>query len=145
MKTLILAIAALSLTACGRAPDSIDPSLQVYVDSFRSSAQLEGVQLVDFTLDVKFGEVVHDHLAGLCSPDTTVNTITVDPTYWKMLSPTTREALMFHELGHCLLGRSHDTTLNNSGRPAQIMHPSLVAEVDYLGHREELVHRLFHP
>lgn len=37
--------------------------------------------------------------------------IRIDPDYWITLENSTRESLIFHELGHCVLNRDHDTEM----------------------------------
>jgi hypothetical protein len=46
--------------------------------------------------------------------------------YWWAADTAERTALVWHELGHCVLGRDHDATLDPRGRcPASLMFPSV--------------------
>jgi hypothetical protein len=49
--------------------------------------------------------------------------ILIDRTYWFLASESERTWLIYHELGHCLLGRDHIDSLDSAGNPDSIMLP----------------------
>jgi len=96
--------------------------------------------------------------------------VTIDDYYWKWLSETGREALIFHELGHCTLFRGHtdikedDGTIEykienflfslgvfekkgylKDGCPASIMHPYMFSDKCLKKHRKYYMEELFNP
>lgn len=62
--------------------------------------------------------------AGFCRQDTRP-TILLRRSTWKELDLPAREALLFHELGHCLLDRRHDNQLTPSREWASVMRGGL--------------------
>lgn len=60
--------------------------------------------------------------------------VTVDPDAWENLSPTGKEVLMFHELGHCVLNRGHDDTQIDTEQgkiPNSIMFYQILKDWEY--------------
>src|SRR5207253_2354515 len=63
---------------------------------------------------------------------------------WSALSRSEQEQLVFHELGHCVLHRSHNPYLRRiDERPESIMYPTLIPRLDYEEHREMYIYELF--
>lgn len=69
---------------------------------------------------------------------------------------TQLETLIFHELGHCILGRNHDMSLLPKGDPKSIMYPDNIelyspcvyaigGPCDFLYRRSYYVDELFNP
>lgn len=58
---------------------------------------------------------------GLCTTNGSSRKITIDPDDWEGLCELQRKALVWHELGHCVLDRPH----TNDGDPPSYMNPSL--------------------
>lgn len=87
---------------------------------------------------------------GMCytRPDTTPN-IHIDQGYWQHSTDTQKQILLFHEMGHCLLGRVHNNSLSN-GMAVSIMYfasdmwTSGTAQQYYLDNRQSYVYELFH-
>jgi len=53
-----------------------------------------------------------------------MNYIEVDETNWNNSNEGEREEIIFHELGHCVLGRDHDNNIIEAyGVPKSIMYP----------------------
>lgn len=117
----IFLLVALSLTSCNEdAVPDIDPVFQPFVDSFFQEWQDRGGTLSqeDFDFTVKFG-LPDGSLAGLCR--TFTKEIEINEFHWANGSEETREHVMFHELGHCLLDRRHDNQLMDNGECKSIM------------------------
>jgi hypothetical protein len=53
------------------------------------------------------------------------------------------EALMYHELGHCLLGRVHNPATESNGNPVSIMYPAAVVGTVYYAARTQYLNELF--
>lgn len=104
---------------------SIDKDLEVYMSSFINEAQKRGIDIKAENLILKFGST-SEEICGQCSkiPKNGQRTIIInnDLICWKTAVDQNREALIFHELGHCILDRNHrDENLPN-GTPASIMN-----------------------
>jgi hypothetical protein len=56
-----------------------------------------------------------------------------------------REELIFHEMGHCVLGRAHKSIKTAEGIPASIMHPYRISNSVYKEYRDQYLNELFHP
>lgn len=97
-------------------PDIIQP----YVDRFVSEAELRGVHINTDHLTIEFGIDLVGSASGECSSNSsgTFSVVTIDTTLsWWNLGELSRECLIFHELGHCLLGRPHfDDLLSNDDK-----------------------------
>lgn len=85
-------------------------TLVAYKGMFQSEAQLRGVTtLIPTTM--YFGDIITSgsrqgrRVAGLCN--TRHHYVIIDNLSWKYMDLTTREMVVFHELGHCQLGRGH--------------------------------------
>ena len=118
----------------------VKPIFQPYVDAFIEYSTDRDQVTVDH-LTIEFG-LLDSNILGKCnvysyrSPKITINAIT-----WDYLDETDREVLLFHELGHCILRRSHNP--NYTGFfPDSIMHPNLISK-SYKGNEEEYRDELY--
>ena len=138
--TLILLFALVSLSAC--APKfngqglQINSQFQPYMDRFVQESNTVGrpVTISDLTIDfydnMNIPGANGGIVIGLCSMDGLSNPkITINTTWWKLMHnyPADREQLIFHEMGHCVLGLKHDDTKvnaadNNALVPVTIMN-----------------------
>jgi hypothetical protein len=88
------------------------------------------------TIGVEIGfEKLKRPMVGVChfAPDSRI--VNVDPSYWAMISEYQREALIFHELGHCVLNLEHIDQNMVDGCPASNMSPEMLTDACYLAHR----------
>ena len=69
--------------------------------------------------------------------------IKIDRTDYALLSNVRREALLFHELGHCLLNRVHDDDTYDDGRPKSLMNKYIIGEYYYSSYYDEYMRELF--
>jgi len=130
MRALIF---ALVLPACG--PDIPMPSrtlevarpLTEYVWAFEREwgQQVVGID-VQLVPDVTKLDGATPLTVGLCSQYMgDFWQVSLDARWWEQASEACREALMFHELGHCALGRGHVKETYPDGRPVSVMFPNL--------------------
>ena len=110
-----------------------------------------------FTIDTKldashisiiFGEMDAKWYA-LCYYDSDGNYIHINKTPWETLSDIRREILIYHELGHCLLGKDHydvDIFFNGYRCPSSIVTTLLFTENQiqhcYLPEKEYYINEL---
>lgn len=108
---------------CGCSDDKVQVipiELQSYVDMFFEEGKLRGLNasLDEVDLTIQFGSLsgVRD---GQCSFRN--NTITIDREKWDLMPEESRVWLIFHELGHCILGRQHRNETMENGECISIM------------------------
>lgn len=163
---IFLALMILTLaTACGpriepqRQAGSVDSTLNQYLETFVSRARDNGVSLDTYSLSMSFSESMPQATSGgtvigYCQRSSQSQNVVIKGSYWNGASVSDREQLVFHELGHCLLGLSHnDTTevapvwnvpnMSASGVPSSIMNTFHFGSGLYSGNRETYIKRLF--
>ena len=107
----------------------IPASLQHYLDDFVFEGQERGIEVVIDDLIIRFEEdleVDGNPAAGLCRTQgnkTPIILLDTTSTNWT-LNESSREQLVFHELGHCYLDRQHIDSRMPNGNFRTIMRPS---------------------
>jgi hypothetical protein len=130
----------------------IDPELQPFVDNFETYGQdymganfnipvitmtIEPVDAVNFSNDYNVVAVCSVSFSG-------VNRIIVGDKIWPLLDDITKEQVIFHELGHCVLYRPHLRGILPTGLPISIMYPYLTLTVEeYLDDKDYYMEELF--
>jgi hypothetical protein len=135
MRFILLALVMLS--GCGR--NFVDPALAPYVQRFEAAG---GLQIR--YLNIHFGSLPSKE-EGLCSHFPSPE-VTIDSTAWQGLSEVQREVVVFHELGHCILGRGHLAETLPGGFVASVMFPQVSIGIDqpyYQEHRQAYIDELF--
>lgn len=94
------------------------PGSRAMLDTFQAEADARGVA-VD-TAPVRVRTVARLEDAGFCRQDTRP-TILLRRSTWRALDHPAREALLFHELGHCLLDARHDNARGPTGEWRSLM------------------------
>ena len=107
---------------------------QPYVELFVTEAWAQGIAVDVSDITVSF-ESLEPPVIGVCY--TGYKHIKIDPK-WNDMGHMRRLTLMFHELGHCALGRGHTDELS-------IMRPILLSPYTVLLNEDELLEELFHP
>jgi hypothetical protein len=132
-KALFIVFLLSLLSACGKPPSvSIDAKVQPLVDEFLEQAKKrdKNVRIIDldiiFVTDVtKYTENGESaNAACVKGNDFDRPTIIISKGFWDTTYEYSRKRTIFHELGHCVLGREHRnemTTLDNVSAPASIM------------------------
>lgn len=120
--------------------------LKKYVDLFYKLMGANGynnsprniVYVFSYTMDPKY--------AGYCDAPTKAGgpaTITFNMSYWSVYSPTQKEIVVFHEMGHCVLNRSHNSAADSNGHDVTLMHPYLMSPGEYRPRRSYYLNELF--
>ena len=113
------------LIQCTKSSESFSHTeFEPYFDLFEQEAAIRG-----FTYDLKalgvIGQIVpikDDHVAGRCKhTDRMPAMVLVDQEFWKNSNIYQKEFVIFHELGHCILGRSHRNEALESGECISLM------------------------
>lgn len=110
--------------------ETITPSLEVteglqeYVERFESEAAARGIAIdVDrLGVQVSFADIPETNVLGVCYYHSNApGRIEIDQPSWLRLSDFGREYVVFHELGHCILGRGHTESQYTNGSCKSIM------------------------
>ena len=108
--------------------DGVDEALWPYFADFEKEAELRGIN-VNLRRERISGEIARLHddgVAGECSYSSFFpNEVTIDTEFWNNASDRAREFVVFHELGHCSLGREHREAAFSNGICRSIMRSGL--------------------
>jgi hypothetical protein len=102
----------------------IDKELDFYLQTFISEAKQRGIEIVPENLILTLAPSTED-LCGKYSKDKNGQRtvlIVKNGFCWDGVSRQNQEALVFHELGHCFLGRSHRDDILPNGSDASVMN-----------------------
>ncbi len=80
---------------------------------------------------------------GLCELTPSGPTVTISSYAAQNYGPESLEALIYHELGHCLLTLDHNAAVNSDGTPVSIMYPTGVDGLTYMNNRTAYLNELF--
>lgn len=123
-------------------------SAQFEVEALKRGVILDSSNYTKIQLDWGFEKLspeVRDALA-FCNSD---NEIHINAKMWNYDRNDSREMVLFHELGHCMLGREHREDLIDEDKPNQrpvsIMYPrrSILSISTYRKYRTEYLDELF--
>lgn len=122
----------------------IDDDFHTYVQRFEKIWGHQATSLSMFFVEA-YPEMKDKDVIGLCRWTTYPRTISVLAPWWRHKTDDTyRELLIFHELGHCLLGLDHDETLDDNDVPTSIMYPQLGEVIEsYRKDKKAYINRLF--
>ncbi|MDN5199741.1 hypothetical protein QQ008_00165 [Fulvivirgaceae bacterium BMA10] len=111
--------------------ENIPDVVKEYVDRFRLEASVRGIEISTKHLTIEFEDGLAGNngtpASGSCTfnDERTITIVKLDTTkIWWKFSDMLREAVIFHELGHCLLSRSHLDDELPDGTPKSMMHSS---------------------
>ena len=125
----------------------VDERLSPYFDRFEQEAQIRGFDpdLSSENIEAFIQNIFPGTVAGQCQRnDDRPSQIIIDENVWNSSSDTEKEFLIFHELGHCILGRVHLDSTHPDGRCISIMHSvSGVCRNEYETRRAEYLDELF--
>jgi hypothetical protein len=96
----------------------------------------------DASMEIVFGTLNPNVEIGVCEVGIG-RKITIDPSSWATLQEYSRQNLIFHELGHCILNLGHDSTLMSNGIPNSLMNPSLLPDGIFEFFRSHYMNQLF--
>lgn len=106
-----------ALSGCGtQQPQFSIGGFTNYYDTFVTETGASTNNLI-----ITFGDLSNTTLIGQCTNGATP-TVTIDPVFWSHAPDDDKQELINHELGHCILGRSHRNDLLPNGQPASIMN-----------------------
>lgn len=106
----------------------VDPALWSYFSSFEEEAAARGLDIDLYLANITgvISEIDEEHVAGQCTYSSNApNAVTIDKTFWDRSNVIFREFVVFHELGHCFLGRGHEEGTNADGTCTSIMRSGI--------------------
>jgi ATP-dependent Zn protease len=84
---------------------------------------------------------------AVCKYNNTKSSIVINTYSWSSLSEVEKEIVIYHELGHCVLGLKHDNTKVDHdwvlSSPLSIMYPYVLEQDWYLKNKKEYLDELF--
>lgn len=134
-KILFILISLLSV-GCAKQVTSfnVDPALMPYYQKFIDSGKSRGTDYSTNDLVMQFGET-QGQVIGYCRKQESYNwnlftketvstpVVVVKPSWWANASEASKRELVYHELGHCLMNKEHNTSRSSFGQPESIMYP----------------------
>lgn len=154
---LILCCLVTLFTNCNKNKNRVvDQELEVYVDRFFAEAAARAIDISDDELEVVFRDLSEEGVCGLGHfrfEGTDLRKVEINPDFfcWGFHEDLARESLVFHELGHAILRRTHGSTNLPNGIPARIMCDGTVCDIFSLydeytqGKRTYYLDKLFRP
>lgn len=127
-------------------PDQNNSEAGPYETSFRNLGASYGAVFFNKAILFSFRYFFWSSTAGVCyytGGRTSPNRVELNQSMWSDGSESFREMLIFHELGHCLLGRDHRNTQFSSGRPESIMNSYLFSQRTYERYRDDYLKELY--
>lgn len=130
MKSLCFGLFIIIVTGCANKEEfepeyEVSEEFQSIVDTFIEEAALRGHDYQFTNLIMRYDEnLVEEIYCGQCnssSMDQNIQKIILINANKCWINDFQKEAVIFHELGHCFLGRLHDDTLLPNGDPKSMM------------------------
>ena len=150
----VLVILTLMLTQCAHTPQKWDYNPQYSFDKYVQAFEVEyGEKIVD--LDISFGDpkiyFLPKEVKAIAA--CMINwgymgskKIVIDASFWDRITEDSREQLIFHELGHCVLGLDHIDKIKK-GCPVSIMNSYAFSQDEivkcYIPNKRIYFNRLF--
>ena len=106
---------------------SVPTEVEPFVQRFRDETRKRGQTPATNNLIITFGPTQGSDACGQCaleSGKTPRITLSTDADCWRNANENERECLVFHELGHCLLNRSHRTDRFPNNAYVSLMNPN---------------------
>lgn len=128
-------------------PYNVHTELQPYVETFKEKMLLAGVGKSTSNLQANFSDNLLQGEAGRCTLSSknggTISSILISKSIWEQLTVENREEVIYHELGHCVLGRKEHISTTENGVPISIMRSTHIGNILYLEHYGEYMAELF--
>ena len=102
----------------------VEPELQPYFLEFQAEAAERGISITAAFADIsaEIVDISDDDVIGQCRYSSArPNEVRIDQAFWNRASETSREHVVFHELGHCYLSRDHKEARTLDGTCVSIM------------------------
>ena len=148
---LVLIIIAVAPSAV-KPKEGIDEELQSYFVSFGEFGEYylgDKFQMpeinasIDPRYDAQRFETAEDGVIGWCDWNHRPHQMIINKQFWDAATPTEREMVIFHELGHCVLYRKHLNDARPDGSPVSLMRYTIYSPTTYNNNRDYYLRELF--
>ncbi|MEL6925692.1 MAG: putative metallopeptidase [Bacteroidota bacterium] len=102
----------------------VDERIQPYFDLFEQEGLARDVEvsLEGARVEGYIEAIEENNVLGQCQYSaTSPRRVIIDEQFWAQATDLQKEFVIFHELGHCYLNRSHDDTRSNNGTCSSMM------------------------
>jgi hypothetical protein len=127
----------------------VAPEIVPYVDSFIYNAKTYNVTIVIDNILIDFTNKLEPDEMGECLSAIGLNPIIrINRSAWLKMSDSSKEQLIYHELGHCILNRDHLNTFGVNGNPyvpVSIMYEYMIYDDIYDYNVVHYYQELFNP
>ena len=133
----------------------VDRALWPFFERFEieAAAQNLDIDLIQTETTGVIEEIDEENVAGLCSYSSNrlghivENHVTIDLEFWNRFSDNVKEMIVFHELGHCVLGQDHREGQFTNGQCTSIMRSGTLPCRDAYNaaNKDYYLGELFHP
>ena len=114
---LVFFFIGVNFHSCSSTEIKVDPVFNSYVSQFKVLSNGRHSDIILNRTTIIFKSISS---LGLCRPYN--NEIEINPSYWFGSTVKERLALIYHELGHCVLFRKHEEKRLKDGCPYSIMY-----------------------
>lgn len=121
---------------------SVPEKLQPYIEEFEEDSVKYGKPITIDNLDVIIVVNLPFNIGGVCNIGEGIPLIRLNYMYVDNIEMERR--ILFHELGHCVLGRPHDDRMAPWG-PASLMNTFLIDANMFHNHQDYYLNELFNP
>lgn len=130
--------------SCTEIEYNVDPIFEPYVEDFTEEARKNGldIDLREEGITIELSDVAQVDVSGRCFTGLNQRRIVINKAAWLGGFEDFKRRLMFHELGHCVLGRGHRNEKFSNGIWKSSMHGSPLTEeelrtaIPYYGFRK---------
>jgi len=134
-KLYLLCFILVLFTNCNKSKNKIvERELAPFVDRFFEEAKSRDIKVSDDNLEVVFRDLSDEGVCGLGYfrfEGTDLRKVEINPDFfcWGFRDDFAKENLVFHELGHAILRRTHVNTSLPNGDPATLMCDGNICDV----------------
>jgi hypothetical protein len=128
----------------------IDEEIEHFLDSFIEEADVRGYSITKQDFSIVFDKSLRNDLpikSGVCDETGQTPVVRINPYVWYQIEDARKEISVFHELGHCLLGKhghnDNNTILNGIEIPETIMKTQILHPAIYEANREYYLDEFF--
>lgn len=102
----------------------VDQALWPHYQQFEEEAIARGYSFDLNALEVTgtIDDIIQEGVIGVCQYGIHDHDVTIDLAFWNSSSELTREFVVFHELGHCVLFQEHREGSDNQGNCLSLMN-----------------------
>lgn len=162
LRKILIACLILSLGCSKNTPSfvySVPAEFEPYLQKFITEAKARGQNITISNLIIKYDSTLslqYCATSNVTSKQNDIQRIILFNIHKCWQNSDQLECLIFHELGHCILGREHDSSLMPKGDAKTIMYPDDIAlysscvynvgsACDFLYRRPYYIDELFNP